>query len=306
VLAIVPLLWTLVSFASSGQQTFRAGVQVVLVDAAVVRDRIPVTGLRADDFVIVDNGARQRVEAIDPAAMPLDLSLVVDATWFSSGIFGAAGGPAGTDTLRRNAQQIAELLRPADRLGVITYAGEVVETRSMSPVSTSPSDVSLANPTSSQFTNRARVGQALLTALTARVPADRRHVVIIFAAARDVLDIPDAKYLIRVAARADALLYAVLNPPRQAIDTHQPYRFFPSEEHIREALTLAAEATGGKAYVTGDIVSAFRATLKAFRNSYALRYTLEGVPSAGWHDIVVTVPSCPTCTIRARRGYMGQ
>ena len=305
-LATASLMCVVASFALSGQQTFRGGVQVVLVDASVLRGSTPVTGLRADDFVVTDRGARQRVEAIDPAAMPLDLSLVVDVTWFTSGIFGAAGGPAGTDTLRRNARQIAELLRPDDRLGVITYAGEVVETRSMSALGTDPVDVSLANPTSSQLTNRARLGQALLTALTAPVPTDRRHFVVMFAGARDVLDTPEPEYLIRVASRADALLYVVLNPARQAIDTHQPFRFWPSEEHIRKTLTRAAEATGGKAYLTGDIVGAFRDTLKAFRSGYVLRYTLTGVPPAGWHDIVVKIPSCPTCTIRARRGYMGQ
>ena len=75
---------------------------------------------------------------------------------------------------------------------------------------------------------------------------------------------------------------------------------------IRNTLTRAAEATGGKAYLTGDIVGAFRDALKAFRSGYVLRYTLDGVPSAGWHDIVVKVPRCPTCTIQARRGYVGQ
>jgi VWFA-related protein len=291
--------------AVAGQQTFRGGVHLVLVDASVVRDRAPLTSLQPADFIVTDNGVRQRVDAIDAAAMPLDLSLVIDATWFTSGVVGAGLGPAGTDILRRNAQQIAELLRADDRLGVITYAQDIVETRPMSSIGTSRVEVSLANPTGWALTN-ARLGQALLTALTAPVPPDRRHFVVIFAAARDVLDVPDPAYLTRVASRADALLYAVLNPPRQGYITHQPYRFFPSEELIRKTLTRAAEATGGKAYLTGDIVGAFRDALKAFRSGYVLRYTLDGAPSAGWHDIVVKVPKCPTCTIQARRGYMGQ
>jgi VWFA-related protein len=305
--AVVASMATAVASASSGrQQTFRGGVHVVLVDASVVRDRAPLAGLRADDFVVTDNGVRQRIEAIDTASIPLDVSLVVDVTWFTSGVVGPADGPAGTDILRRNAQQIAELLRPDDRLGVITYAEAVVETRPMSPIGDGPVRVFSANPTSKALTYGARVGQALLTALTAPVSADRRHFVVIFAGAKDVLDVPDPAYLTRVASRADALLYVVLNPPGQFYDTHQPLRLFPSEELVRKTLTRAAEATGGRAYLTGDIVGAFRDAVKAFRSGYVLRYTLDGVPSAGWHDIVVRVRSCPDCTIRARRGYVGQ
>jgi hypothetical protein len=68
----------------------------------------------------------------------------------------------------------------------------------------------------------------------------------------------------------------------------------------------AAEATGGKAVLTGDVSGTFRDVLKDFRQRYVLRYSVQGVPTRGWHDIVVTVPSCPGCTIHARRGYMGQ
>lgn len=70
--------------------------------------------------------------------------------------------------------------------------------------------------------------------------------------------------------------------------------------------TQAAEVTGGRAFLTGDVVGAFRDVLKDFRSSYVLRYTLHGVPSPSWHAVAVKVPSCPTCSIRARRGYMGQ
>jgi VWFA-related protein len=302
--AIASLAWIAGVSSVTGQQTFRGGVQVVLIDASVVRDRAPLTGLQPADFVVTDNGVRQRVEAIDTATMSLDVSLVVDATWFTSGVVDAAGGLPG-DILRRNARQIAAQLRPDDRLEVIAYAEDVVETRPMSAIADDSVQVSSVNSTSAALTYGARVGQALLTAITAPVSPDRRHFVVVFAAARDVLDIPDPAYLVRVASRSDALLHAVLNPTRQTYDSHQPLRF-PSEELIRNTLTRAAEATGGKAYLTGDIVGAFRDALKAFRSSYVLRYTLDGVPAAGWHDIVVKVPRCPTCTIQARRGYMGQ
>lgn len=135
---------------------------------------------------------------------------------------------------------------------------------------------------------------------------DRRHLVVVFSASRDVNDAPPGDHLVRVATRADALLFAVFNPPQYTIDKREPMPLFPSAARIRHTVTKAAEATGGKAYLTNDIIGAFRDIMKELRTSYVLRYTLEGLPSAGWHDIVVTVPRCPTCAIRARRGYMGK
>jgi VWFA-related protein len=306
-LAIVAALGAFAAYvvALSGQQVFRSGVQTVLVDVSVMRGRTPRANLTATDFSLTDNGALQRIESLSATAIPLDVSLVVDATRFTQGL--ASGmGPAGTDELHRNAQKLADWLQPEDRLRVITFAGDVIETRPMSSIGTKPAPISLKNPTTNESSRRYRMTQAVLTALTTPVSADRRHIVIVFAMGRGEAEAAPLEHLVPPAKRADALLYAVLTPPLQDVRSHQPIAFYPYEVVNRDALTKAAEATGGKAFLTGDIVGAFRDVVKEFRRSYVLRYTLQGVPSAGWHDIVVKVPSCPTCTIRARRGYMGR
>lgn len=288
-----------------GAPVFRSGVQEVFVDVSVLSERSPLTTLDQADFVVTDNGKRQRVESVDAASLRLDVSLVLDATWFTQGL--APGtGPSGSDELHRNARQIVALLRPEDRLGVITFADDVVETRPMSVVSSSPQEISFANPTTYAVTQRFRAAEAVLTALTAPVSADRRHLIVLGSAARLKSSVPLEEHLLPAARRADALLYTVLSPPTRTAITNRQLPLLPSEVVTRQAMTAAAEATGGKAYLTGDIVGAFRDVLNELRTSYVLRYTLEGLPSAGWHNIVVKVPSCPTCTIRARRGYMGR
>lgn len=174
----------------------------------------------------------------------------------------------------------------------------------MSPVGEDPPEISVANSTTWSLENRPRITQALLTALSRPVEANRRHLVLVFSAARGELDAPPGDQLVQVAARTDALLYVVLNPPDYD-RMHVPSPFCPTETSIRDIVTRAAEVTGGKAVLTGDIVGAFRDVLKEFRQSYVLRYSLKGVPTRGWHDLAVTVPNCPQCIIRARRGYMG-
>jgi len=291
-------LSTAVGSPQSPAQIFRSGVQTVFVDASVLRGRSPVDNLAVADFNLSDNGFPQRIDSVSGVAIPLDVSLVFDASWYTL-------GPVGADELRRNAQQLAALLQADDRLAVLTFALDVEETRAMSAVGPQRPVIALTNPTTSKIDRRFRVAQALLTALAHPVSSDRRHVVVLFAAGRGEPELPSLEFLASAATRSDALLHVVLTPERRTFD-RRALLVNPSEVVIREAVSRAAEATGGKVHLTGDIVGAFQGVLKEFRSSYVLRYTLEGVPSAGWHDIVVKVPSCQTCTIRARRGYMGR
>jgi VWFA-related protein len=291
--------------AHSGQQIFRSGVQTVFVDVSVLKGHMPVSDLTATNFVLTDNAAPQRIEVVTGAAIPLDVTLVANAS--QVGLYFGDDRTLGTsDEAQRNVRQVAAALRPDDRLGVITFASDVVETRPMTPVGSHPEQISVVNRMTTVISNRYRITEALLTALTRPVPPDRRHLVVVFTLGTGTPAVSPLEHLVPAARRADALLYAVLSPIHREFRINQPFAYYPSEDVIRNAITQAAEATGGKAYLTGDIVGAFREVLKEFRSSYVLRYTLQGVPSAGWHDIVVKVPGCPTCAIRARRGYMGQ
>jgi VWFA-related protein len=287
------------------EQVFRSGVQTVFVDVSVLHGHTPVTDLDASRLTLTDNGALQHVEAVAREAIPLDVSLVIDASIATVYYGGTTKSVIYSDEVQRNVRQMATTLRPEDRLGVMSFGADVVQTRPMSTVGAYPGEISLAYPAMDTMTDRYRITEALLTALTAPVAPDRRHLVVVFALNTGNAAIPMAEHLVPVARRADARLYGVLAPTHHEERTNLPFAFYPAEVIIRDAVTRATEATGGTAYLAGDIVGAFRDILKDFRSSYVLRYTLEGVPRAGWHDILVKVPSCPPCTIRARRGYMG-
>jgi hypothetical protein len=52
-------------------------------------------------------------------------------------------------------------------------------------------------------------------------------------------------------------------------------------------------------------VRTFAQILDEFRQSYVLRYSPQGVASAGWHTVIVSVPAQPALAIKARSGYFG-
>jgi hypothetical protein len=95
------------------QQTapvFRARTDVVSVDVAVSRGGRPVTGLTTSDFILMDNGVRQKVEALSVETLAIDVSLVVDLS----------GSTASTlERFKADIQRMAGFLRPTDRVRLV-------------------------------------------------------------------------------------------------------------------------------------------------------------------------------------------
>src|SRR6187401_2058968 len=58
--------------------TFTANTDVVYVDVSVRKEGRQLTGLTAADFELRDNGVKQEIETVEAAAVPIDLSIVVD------------------------------------------------------------------------------------------------------------------------------------------------------------------------------------------------------------------------------------
>ena len=80
----------------------------------------------------------------------------------------------------------------------------------------------------------------------------------------------------------------------------------PSNERMLRAL---ANATGGAVAVVqrdADLGASFIRELEDFRTSYVLRYSPNGVPAGGWHDVDVRLNRQGRFEVRARKGYFGE
>ena len=58
--------------------TFRAGVDAVAVEASVRRNNRPVTGLKAGDFQLLDNGVPQQISDLTYERLPIDVTVLLD------------------------------------------------------------------------------------------------------------------------------------------------------------------------------------------------------------------------------------
>jgi hypothetical protein len=231
----------------------------------------PVTGLSVAAFVLTDNGVEQRIELVDVATVPVDISLVVDVSGSTSGSL---------DRYRDDVEGIARLIRPGDRLRVIAFARDVVEILPLSRAGERPPVELLSTAGSSS------VVDGVAAALLRRVELGRRHLIVAFTDGGENASIVSIADLAAAARRSESVLHL--------------------SGSKNDQLNALAEDTGGGVHgglfrrsIRGD----FESIYAAFRQSYVLRYSPTGVEPGGWHEIAVRLARSGRFEIRARRGY---
>jgi VWFA-related protein len=270
--------------------SFRSDVDVVTVDVSVRNATVPVADLGSGDFELLDNGTRQQIEAVSTEAVPIDVSLVID-------ISGSAADAIGR--VKSDVQKIVTMLRPIDRVRLVTFAQDVHE---VFPMQAPSAHLSLDKMKADGGTS---LNDALLYALAWPAAADRRHLVVVCTDGEDTTSVLDDDTVPAAASRADAVLHAVLFKSSVPAVVRHFQSTPPPPKASRATLVEAASRTGGEAHQLDDAVAAFRQIFDDFRRGYVLRYTLRDVKRQGWHDISVRVtrPGSERYTIHARKGY---
>ena len=274
---------------------FRAGADVVTVDASVQRDRRPVSGLTAADFELLDNGVAQEISEIAYEKLPIDVTLLLDVSASVTGMV--------LDELRRALRQVRADLGPNDRLRLITFNMSV---RRLVDFTQSPADLDNAL-TSLRGGGSSAVFDALSVALTAPDVPGRRRLIVLFSDGQDSSSVSDADTLLEVARRSTPTVAIILGSP----SADRPATLLRTSASLAASTVSAlseriAGETGGlvaSVKVGENLTSKFRQMVQAFRSSYVLYFTPTGVERAGAHTLDVRVKR-PGAEVRARRGYV--
>jgi hypothetical protein len=266
--------------AQTPQQTppvFRTTSTLVAVDVSVRSGNNTVTGLSATDFLLTDNGVAQSIELVDLATVPVDVSLVVDVSGSTA---------SRLNQYRSDVTAIAKVIRPQDRLRIITFATDPKEIMALQP----PGGLPAVDDMNAGFSSS--VYDGIAAALIRRVDLDRRHLIVAFTDGQENSSILTLEMLADIAKQSEAVLHL---------------------SGSSGPLNDVAELTGGSNHaapmplvpVSGSMLGDFKKIFEAFRQSYVLRYRPTNVPPAGWHDIKVSLVRKGRFDIRARRGYFG-
>jgi len=268
------------------QPTFRSVSDLVPVQVSVHTARSVVSGLKAADFELTDNGVHQDVDAVSADSVSADVTMVVDT---SGSVIRSL------DRFRSDVRRMADQLRANEQIRLITFDTDVHQAFPMQPASRRvPVDaIRTGNMTS--------LLDAMLAALARAPRPDRRHLVFVFTDGYDNASMLGYSAIPALASHSDAVLHIVL-----VRVTGVPGQY-PSPAF--DALAAAAARTGGALYspneAPADVVAAFKLAVEAFRHGYVLYYTPRGVAREGWHDIKVRVTRPGVFDVAARQGYFG-
>jgi len=276
--------------------TFRSGADVVAVEASVRRDKKPVTGLKANDFELLDNGVLQQISDLNYERLPIDVTVILDV---SASVTGEV-----LDQLRQSVRQLRADLGPRDRLKLVIFNMQVRRLTDFEApaVATDAAFASLSGRGSSA------IFDAVAVQLAAPELEGRRHLIVLFSDGKDTSSISDPDTLFDVARRTTATVDIVLASTAPERGNATPFARAPG----RPAITIGrmydqlARETGGLVVPTtaGEkLASTFRRALADFRASYVLYFTPQGVALSGSHTIDVRVKQGGT-DVRARRGYI--
>jgi Ca-activated chloride channel family protein len=297
ILAASALMATSLLGQTAQQQSpvFRASADVVTVDAAVQRDRRPVTGLKPADFELLDDGEPQEISDVAYERLPIDVTLVLDV---SASVSGSV-----LEELGRALRQVRADLLPSDRLRLLIFNMSV---RRLVDFSQPAANIDQALA-SVRGGGSSAVFDSLAVALSTFDAPGRRRLVVLFTDGQDSSSISDAETLLEVARRTTPTVAIILGTP----NAERPASLLRTSSTVS---TLSVGALSDRlALETGGMVaplkpgenltSKFRRMLQEFRSSYVLYFTPRGVERSGAHTLEVRVKR-PGVDVRARRGYV--
>ena len=292
---VVTLSCLAATLAAQPARVFRARTDLVTVSASVKRGNSPVGNLTAADFRLYDNGIPQKIDAVTIESVPLDVTLFMDTSGSTSGAL---------DRMKRNVRSMAAMLRPEDRVRLLTIGISVYEPLPWQPGGRAVSLEMAAVPGVSV------IYDALVAAFAHEPDSGRRHLIVALTDGLDCGSLIDGPRMLDVATRSEAVLHFIHVGNSGDLGDYAIAAYCtPGEAEHTNFVKQAAEQSGGGMHKSrfGDpAVRTFSRVLSEFRQSYVLRYSPAGVKPEGWHQIRVEVPDRKNLTIRARSGYFGR
>lgn len=255
---------------------FSSGVEAVRVDVLVTDRGRPVTGLRARDFEVRDNGVLQDVTLIGFERLQLNVVLVLDLS-------GSVEGERLRD-LQRAGRALIGRLNPDDKAAILGFTQAILLgsalTRDRAGLLTLLNTAKPAGDTA--------LVDATFAGMIVGESEPGRALVMVFSDGLDVSSWLAQARVVDVAKRSETVVYGV--------------SMKGSRPPFLEQMTTQS---GGRLLDVDsrNLSSTFVEVLNEFRERYLLSYTPRGVTHGGWHDIGVVVRG-RTLTVKARPGYL--
>jgi VWFA-related protein len=296
---------TLVAGHAQQRPKFVSGVDTVSASVTVHQGNLPVTGLKADDFAITDNGVPQTADYVSDDSLPIDLTLVLDTSGSVEPMM---------DQLRADIAETSAMMHDDDRVRLITFTDTVVESSPFLPARELSFDRLAPDGLTSIY-------HAAAAAMMRTRSPDRHELVVLFTDGFDTSSTLGGATLLDIARRSDAVMdifIVTLAPGLPSLTGAADHsndtrgRWVPFKPEIADAtrnwLDQSAATTGGQleeifgeAHVPGGL----KTRIDDMHTSYIVYFTPKNVAKPGWHDLKFKLKRPGDFSIRARKGYLG-
>ena len=262
---------------------FSSGVNVVEVYAAVTdQSGAPVSGLRREDFTVLEDGRAQTVSAFAEGDFPLSVALAIDRSF--------SMGTRQLPTAISAARTFLGELRPGDEAMIVAIGSEIDV---VSPLST---DRAAQQGALGDLKPWGTTGlyDAIIESIEAIQSAKGRRALVLLSDGNDRYSKASASDAIDRARRSDVMVYPI------AFGKSRPTMF-----------AELATVTGGRSFQppdTAQLNTAMRTIANELRHQYLIGYTpSRGIAGAEgqWRTITVRVNRSDV-RVRARDGYLAK
>jgi Ca-activated chloride channel family protein len=267
------------AIGGAARSQFASGVSLVEVYATVVDERgEPVSGLRAEDFTVEEDGRPQQISVFTAGDIPLSLAIAIDRSF-------SLPRPKLKDAATATQRLLGEL-RPEDRVLLLAVGSEVETLSPLSLDHRAAYDALLGLDS----WGTTPLFDATISALNAIQTAAGRRALILLSDGSDRYSHASAADALNAARHRDVIAYPI------ALQRTAP-PFFAE---------LAA-ATGGRSLSAPDertLSAGISAIARELRRQYLIGYApaAGAEQEPGWRSISVRVRK-PGLRVRARDGY---
>jgi Ca-activated chloride channel family protein len=276
----------------------RVDVSLVTTDVTVIGDTS--RELRADDFIIGDNGVAQQITHFSRDLLPLSVALVIDRSTSIQDYL---------PLLQKAALSALGRLKPEDRVALFTFDDDLVKL----------SDLTTDHDLIARIVGKLTIGSGtgIYDALhdTARylrekAPQSRRAIVFISDNCHTSPGRVDKDEAYIEVLETAATLYSIQTPGEYYSGGTGKRRGDPGCYVSDDLVKQLTEESGGESFNVKASKS-LQAALENAISNLRLQYTLGFSPSdpgekGSYHRLTVKLASenrCPTCRLLARRGY---
>lgn len=294
VLMLTPLAAQVPQVRRSPTQVYRAGVEMVSLNVAVIDQKQHyLTDLEQQDFSILEDGAKQEITYFNRTTLPIALSLLIDTS---------ASMEQRMAIAQEAAVGFAKKLRPQDLAQIVDFDTRVEILQNFT-ADQGALEAAIRGTTaggSTSMYNALYISLKELVKIQAKSDDDvRRRAVVLLSDGEDTSSLVSFEEVLDLAKRSATTVYAIGLQSRES-------GFSKGFREAEFVLRQLAQETGGRAFFplrAEDLAGIYGVIADELASQYVLGYASSNPRRDGaWRRLNVTV-NRQGSTARTKRGY---